>query len=322
MRCLSCGAQVPDGALTCPSCRSSLDVTRKISISDATWCPSCGALVAPGASECPKCGASLVADDPLTARSVRDLDLPEIGNTGVMDALSEEGRTGVMTRIESAIPPVDDASLPTRRVDRMPRTRALALAGLLALVVVGGAALLITHPWDPEANRISATTPADTSMQGFPGLLESLTGQDKQTGQGSETQSSAELLVQYHGKLGDLSERADASEESLGDVGLTGSADERAQGLEDVRALSIEVSNLIESIGGLESSDNADEVQHLLTLGNWLRNRCDALEDGWSRSAEADRPADERDSILADVSASAEYASFFSENYDDWAPAA
>ena len=129
MKCPHCGAGVPDGALSCPACRTALDVTQKISLGDATWCPSCGALVAPGAQTCPKCGSSLVPEDPV--RPTRDLDLPEIGNTGMMDAL-DSGETGVMTRIESAIPPEGDESSRSALRDRIPRPRSFALAALLA----------------------------------------------------------------------------------------------------------------------------------------------------------------------------------------------
>ena len=198
MICPSCGRHVPDDALVCPGCHAPLDVTRKLSLSDARWCPACGALAAPGAEVCPKCGTPL-AEEKGPERRQRDIDLPEIGNTGMMDAL---GETGVMAGVESAIPPEDGVELGGQRADRMPRQRSVLLAVLLAVLVVGGAALLITHPWNPEATRISATTPADTSMQGFPGFLDSLSGQDTSVGSGEKPLSAVDALAQCHDELG------------------------------------------------------------------------------------------------------------------------
>ncbi|HBO61817.1 MAG TPA: hypothetical protein DD645_03945 [Olsenella sp.] len=322
MKCPHCGAGVPDGALSCPACRTALDVTQKISLGDATWCPSCGALVAPGEQACPKCGSSLVPEDPV--RPTRDLDLPEIGNTGMMDAL-DSGETGVMTRIESAIPPEGDESSRSALRDRIPRPRSFALAALLAVVVVGGAAVLITHPWDPTATQTKATTPADTSMSGFPGILESLTGQDVRggsDGEGTEQLDAFSVLESSYESLSALSERVDASEESLRDVGVSGDDDARSKGLSDAQAISLEVSNLISQVGMLDDGGGAysDDISNVITLGNWLRNRCDALTEAWQRSVDAADPAASASSILAPVEGSSDYARLFSENYDAWKP--
>lgn len=322
MKCPGCGSRVPDGALTCPRCHRALDVTQRLSLRDATWCPGCGALVAPGVDVCPKCGSS-VRSEPEAApvRPTRDLDLPEIGNTGVMEPVDEAGETGVITRIESAIPTADDASSPTSRVDRMPRTRAFALAALLAVVVVGGAALLITHPWDPSATRISATTPADTSMQGFPGFLESLTGQDG-SGAQQDDDVTAERLQSAWESLGELSSRVDESEAELRERGASGSADERSQGLSDAEDISLEVSNLITETSGIDdgSGPNAEEVQNLVTLGSWLRNRCDALTSAWKLLADASDPEGVAGRAVSTMDGAADYERLFSQNYDAWRP--
>ena len=323
MKCPACGATVPEGALSCPACHASLDVTREISLQDATWCPGCGALVAPGASTCPRCGSSLDADNEPT-RQVRDLDLPEIGNTGMMDALGDDaGATGVMTRIESAIPSADDDSSPAARHDRAPRPRSFALAALFAVLVVGGAVLLITHPWDPTASQTKATEPADTSMSGFPGFLQSLTGQDETAA--PETQEPVdplEALTSAYDELATLSERADASEAALRDVGTSGSAEEREKGLDEAQALSIEVSNHITACSALSDADGAyaEDIEHLLTLGNWVRNRCDALTRSWGISVDAQDPAASASEICASVDAASDYAELFEENFDAWRP--
>ena len=50
----------------------------------------------------------------------------------------------------------------------MPRPRAFAFAALFAVLVVGGAALLITHPCDPTASITRATEPAHTTNSRYP----------------------------------------------------------------------------------------------------------------------------------------------------------
>lgn len=331
MKCPSCGATVPAGALACPACHAELDVTQRITFPEAAWCPSCGALVDPGADVCPKCGSSLAAGRP--ARHTRDLDLPDIGSTGVMDALDDgTDATGVMTRIESAIPSAGDGGSRSAARDHMPRPRTFMLAALFAVVVVGGAALLITHPWNPAATSMRATEPADTSMSGFPGFVESLSGQDgsssaSEGGSDASSEGSSDpldALSQAHQDLSDLSDRVDASEESLRDVGVSGTADERSAGLAAAQQTSLDVSNLITRIGLMDDANGsyADTVDNLLTLGSWLRNRCDALTEAWQRSVDAEDPAASAQSILAPVDAAADYAQLFKENLDAWTPSA
>ena len=324
MICPSCGARVSDGTLVCPRCHEPLGVTQKISLGDASWCPDCGALVPRGAEACPKCGCDIHARAAAeSVRRTRELDLPSIGDTGVIPA-EDQDLTNVMTRIESAIPDADDASTPSARSDRMPRTRTFVLAALLGIVVVGGAALLITHPWDPDATSISATTPADTSMAGFPGLLEYLTGQDSSSD--DETLTAAEQIAQemdeYYEELGEISELLDESEEDLEVTGVSGDADARAAALEDVEAIAIDLSNLISTMSDTydDTSSWADEMGDLITLGNWLRNRCDALVDAWELSAESEDPAAASDEILAEAAAGDAYRTLFKQYYESWDP--
>lgn len=323
MKCPNCGSEVVDGALACPYCRMELGLTQKISLNSATWCPVCGALVPPGASACPKCGSSIEGEP---VRSTRDIDLPEIGPDEGDEAADEgSGETGVITRIESAIPTPGEGSSPGALRDRMPRVRAVALAAALAVVVVGGAALLITHPWDPTATQTKATTPADTSMSGYPGSIDSLKGQDKETSTGSETETGGAIFSSLRSsweELGSLSARVDASEEALRTDGVSGDAEAREAGRDDAAAVAIEVSNLISDVQLLSDGDGyyRDIKNNLLTLGNWLRNRCDALTEAWELSATSDDPSADEGSILSPVNASASYARLFEENYDSWEP--
>lgn len=324
MICPSCGASVSEDALTCPRCHEPLGVTQKLSLGEATWCPGCGALVPPGAHTCPKCGRDVrppEEDEPARRSRELDLDLPSIGDTGIVPVEDEE-ETNVMTRIESAIPGADDSSTPSARSDRMPRTRSFVVAAAMAVAVVGGATLLITHPWDPDATSISATEPADTSMQGFPGILESLSGQDDSGEQVSAAEQVAQNMREYYEELGELSARVDESEDELRSTGVTGDADERAAGLEAAEGIAIEVSNLITDMSGTfdDTSSWADDMGNLTTLANWLRNRCDYLVEAWELSAESDDPAQDRADILAEAARGSTFADLFEENYGSWEP--
>ena len=315
-----------ESALACPRCHEALDVTQRMSLADASWCPSCGALVAPGATTCPKCGSSLAA--PSAPRPRRDLDLPEIGATGELFGLADEDseRTGVMTRIESAIPAAGDSSSPAASRDRMPKTRSLLLAALLAVALVGGAALLITHPWDPSATQTRAKTPADTSLSGYPGEVKELSGQDvSREGQGDEdgdeTPTPEEELASAHASLGELAARVDESEQALRDACEGGDASSAADELAAAQENAIAVSNLISEIE-LARDAGGEDAENLLTLGSWLRNRCDALTDAWELLAASSDPASDAASALAGAEASAEYGRLFDESYDAWDPSA
>ena len=317
--CPRCGASVGETALSCPRCHAALDVTQRMSRVGASWCPVCGALVEQGATACPKCGSSLGGAP--AARSRRKLDLPEIGGTG---ELGSAEATGVMTRIESAIPAADDASSPLASEDRMPRTRSLAFAALLAVLVVGGAALLITHPWDPSASQTRATTPADTSRSGYPGEIKELSGQDVSGGTaGGEDEPAAspeEELAAAHASLGELSERVDESERALRAACESLDASACAEGLEDAQSVSLDVSNLIADVELIDGDETS--VENVLTLGSWLRNRCDALTEAWELAASSTDLSADAERILDGADASADYGRLFSERYDEWAPAA
>lgn len=321
LTCPSCGRRVEDGALVCPHCHAPIEATQRISLSEALWCPGCGALLPPGTTTCPKCGTQVAPERP--RRRARKLDLPEIG-----DDEDGTGRTGVMTRIESAIPPTDDEGGRAAARDRIPRPRVFALAALLAVVVVGGATLLITHPWDPTATRTRASEPADTTYSGFPGTVDTLTGQDADgTDAAADKSDDATPLEQVsaaHEQLGSLAEKVNESEDSLRAL-VSGVVEmDAAEGLADAQQTSIDVSNLISSASTLPDDGGAlaEDLEHLVTLANWLRNRCDALTEAWGEAAAASDATSVADSVTATLDAASDYRALFERNFDAWAPAA
>ena len=292
-----------------------------------TWCPSCGALVPAGQPACPKCGMPVSAPPATLASDELDRRIAE-------ERRLERERTSTLPRIESAIP-----SEPDPRVEgaygreRLPHTKVFALAVIASLLVVGGAALVITHPWDPTLTDTRATTPADTSQAGFPGTVDRLAGQDSSASDASTVVSADEAtfssLTSSYEALADLSARADELESRLDDVGVSGSAEERAQGEQDAKQLSLDVSNEASVIANIDvqtTGTYTDQKANVSTLASWLRNRVEAIYSAWQLSAGSDDPAADKQKILAPMSGNREsdgsesYVNLFKKNYDAWKP--
>ncbi len=344
MICPNCHSEIPDGAVDCPVCSSQLGLTQVINLQDASWCPNCGALMAAGLTVCPKC-LTLVGEkdegEP-AERSLRDIELPNIDD---IDATSQIGVPTVPSLdalqrkhepepardeavIESAIPAAGaDAPSASMRHDKLPKIKDLVFAGVFAVLVVSGLALLVTHPWDPNNTSSRATTPIDTSTAGSPGNVETLTGQDgvKAT---SASDKLFETLESDYTRLGELANQVNNNESSIFSIGISSDLSARQQGQSDLYAISIEVSNLISSLSGLDDGAGAyaETISNLTTLGNWLRNRCDSLTEAWALSVDSADPAADASSIEYPVtktyqtSSKSSYQILFEENYENWKP--
>lgn len=313
MICPKCSRPVPDGSFECPYCREPLSSTQRIVLGDLRWCSVCGALMGPDDDACPKCGTPSPVSPVAAALRANKVPDPE-PEREVAD-------------LQSAIPPTGpDTFTPSSANDAMPRVRQLIVAGLAAIAIVGGAALLITHPWDPDANNTSAKTPYDTSNAGNPEVVKTLESQDKSASADEEETVSADPIFDSlsgcYEQLKDYADRLDASEASLATTGVSGSADERSSGLSDAKALSIEISNTISTIE--QTSDGAgaytETISNLKTLGNWLRNRCDALTSAWSASSASEDPSSDAASITSGISANPTYKKLFDDNYEAYKP--
>lgn len=327
MRCPVCGSEVPDGLETCPACHANLAATRVMPRLTGTWCPSCGALVPFGSDTCPKCGMPVGAPTRSPARPAR-------ADRRLEERMLERERTSSLPRIESAIPSEPDPSVegPYGR-ERLPHTKVFLVAALASVLIVGGAALVIAHPWDPDLNDARASTPADTSQAGFPGTLSSLAGQDSSSAL-SETVASADettyaALMDSYDKLKDLSARADELESLLDEVGTTGSSEERSEGAKQARQLSLDASNLVTTIANIDvqtTGTYTDQRDHVATLASWLRNRVEALDRSWQLSAASDDPSSDASKILAPMRGNRAsdgeqaYVNLFNKNYDAWKP--
>lgn len=329
MLCPNCARKIPDDARSCPFCGAAAAAAPARGSGGALrWCPSCGALVPPAAAACPKCGTPVKPVVPGAGKHLRPR-VPEETRAeaprgaaraeaprGAAHAAPVEAAEPAGPALESALPPRGaGAQTPAARLDHMPRVRHLAFAAAAAVLIVGGAALAITHPWDAAAGSTHATVPYDTSGAGFPGLVESLTAQDKTSGSGSSDASSDPIydaLLSDYEQLSDLAARADSSEEAL--AAASGTADGES-GLSDARSLAIDVSNLISAIQSTSDGAGAytETIANLGKLGSWLRNRVDALTAAW-QSVASGNPAE----VPSD---SATYKRLFDDNYAAWEPA-
>lgn len=290
------------------------------------WCERCGSLIPDGSPTCPGCG--------LPNPYYVDAAMVEGGEERPAeegDAL-ESDRTNSMPRIESAIPSESDEGATVIR-DRLPRMRVIIGSLLIGVLAMSAIVVTITRPWDPSAFDTKAKTEADTSMAGFPGHVSELQGQDNTgSGQSGEVRSGDEVtfekLADIHSELGELAKSVDESEELFGRIAYSGSESDRAGGKRQADALSIQISNLIEKIDAVDvtSGTYADDAANLKTLGNWLRNRTDALCEAWGLDVSADDPSSSRDAIdsllyTADgTSVTKSFKVLFDQNYAMWAP--
>lgn len=296
------------------------------------WCPSCGSAVGWEDEVCPHCGLPLEGEwgAPLPQKEVPDE--PEELTEGSLEELSEEAAdTRVIPRIESAIPPEDDSESMVAAHEEMPTIGRILFAGVLAIAMVWGLVLTITQPWEPSPEPQRATEEADTSMAGFPGTVESLSGQDN-GGEVIATLTGDDAtyaeLVELYDKLGRYAARADESEALFAQIGFGPDKDARANAKRECEALAIDVSNVMANLGQIDMSSGTYVVDrdNLVNLGSWLRNRVDALKQAWIASAESNDPvADEtaiRELLLKDHNESgiSTYKELFDQNYGAWRP--
>ena len=158
------------------------------------------------------------------------------------DGPSEAEETHAMPRIESAIPSEGEDDEVGMR-DRFPRARVLTVALGAAVVMIVGLALVITHPWNPDALDDRAKTDADTSMAGYPGYVSALQGQDNASDSSDSAIQSGDdaSLSKLHDiwkQMGELEAKADASQEDYDMYYLTGTADQRSEGKVSAEQLS------------------------------------------------------------------------------------
>lgn len=330
MICPYCGTHIPDNSVVCPACHAELDQARAHTLPQPTYCKSCGALIPAGATRCPACGMPSEVQTTLTSDTDASSDafLANKSYPTDNDILDPES-TNSIPRIESAIPSESTSGYAR---ERMPHTKAVVMTALAALAIVGGAALIIAHPWDPNAFVTHNTNPRDTSKAGFPGTVDKLKGQDASTEDATTTLSADEAnykdLSSDYEQLVDMYKELAAADDSLETLAAGSDAKKLSSTSESVKQLTYSISNLISDVQGVDVSSGtySDTKEHLLTLGNWLRNWCDSLHDAYSKLSEASNPADVQDEVLTsfkqsdNASGTNTYRALFEANYQAWKP--
>ncbi len=328
MICPFCNTLVPDDSVVCPACRADLSMTGSFARLEGTYCPACGALVPDGSASCPSCGTPIVARPAASQPPAWAEELPEV----------EEGRgapsdeTTVIPRIMSAISAEGERREDVMAAQAVPRPFPLFLVAILALLVVGGSVLAVTHPWNAEAYDQRATTERDTSHAGFPGFKETLSGQDSTPVDAQDVisgdEATYEQLHDIYARLGELADRVDENVDGFRQVATTGSRDQRQAGRDEAYAIAIEASNILVELEQVDVSSGvyAEDAANMSTLGNWLRNRADTLTAAWDVSLSYDDPSAASGEITAALAVDDNnlgrnaYMSLFHDRYVGWEP--
>ncbi|HIU23742.1 zinc ribbon domain-containing protein [Olsenella sp. Marseille-QA0557] len=333
MICPYCGTNVSDDASVCPACHGELGATTVLPKIEGNYCSACGSLLPEGAATCPVCGMPVVNEEASSTNTSKDsgrqLHIPEVDVADEEDEQALE-ETHSMPRIESAIPAESEPDY-----GRLPHTKTVLVCALASLVLIGGLALILTHPWNPQAYSSRATEARDTSTAGFPGVVERLSGQDSSDQEDQEEtltgdEATYQQLSEDYKELADLAERIDKAEDGFEEAAFGGDQEAFDNASSECEELSYDVSNLISDIQSVDvtSGTYAEDVEHLVTLGNWLRNRVDALNSAWNSAEASSDPAANRDEIMAPLvgsqNASGEntYKGLFNQNYEAWEPQA
>lgn len=278
---------------------------------EKVYCSSCGSLVPQGQENCPFCGMRVKTKKPAATRKI---SLPEIDP-------GDPEKTGKFAKLESVIPAEQETLDPYRRENPI-RLRNVLVASLSAVLIVGTFILLLTHPWDPHAFESKAQTPYDTSKEGFPGLMDSLKGQDAGNENADTVESGDEATYKkLLGAYEDFQTQAQALDSNASDLetyGFNGDTKAVEAGRDKANQIKIDISNNIATIQATDTTSGKyyQQQQDLITMGNYLRNRADIIGEAWTNITKSTNPAKEKDTILRPVKTEAQsYANLFNQAY-------
>lgn len=190
----------------------------------------------------------------------------------------------------SAIPPEPvSGSDPEEVAQGSARSRIMIVSVVAAVALMGGLTLFVAKPWAPNPPVTHATEDADTSMAGFPGTVQYLSGQDLLVNDdGKEYAPRAEKLVKaFRSQLGSISEEAGALERELQEFidgkktdGVPSSHARAVRLHADLVSLTDRVMSL--SIGDKEV---AKERARLAVLAKYLVNEVEMVDECWTIAA-------------------------------------
>ena len=213
--------------------------------------------------------------------------------------------------LTSAIPPAPEAGDAGPETEDAPtRLRLVVIAALAALLVVGGTALFITRPWDPDAYRTHAIEDADTSKEGFPGTVTHLEGQDLI--EGSERRQyladAEQAIDDFMVLMGEVRITCADLEQPVEEYLSTGVLPEGTGRLATARNASERVATLRTKVAELDlrGSDYEDRQESILVTGGYLQGRIDTLCTVWEALESQEDPGDAIVAVRSAVSAGSE----------------
>ena len=296
------------------------------------WCPSCGAAVGWDDEVCPSCGLPLEDEWGSPATESGEQAEGEQAPTQESDPkVDETSDTRAIPRIESAIPPEDDSESRVKAQEKLPKTRVFLVAALAASLVIYGLVVFVTRPWQEDQGNGRATVEADTSVSGFPGTVDSLSGQDSsavQDGHLTGDELAFSQLTECYDKLGKYAERAGECEAQFDSLAYDPQPEIRTQGKRSVDLLAIDIGNLKDFTTAIDVSSGVyvQEKERMLSLCSWLGSRVDTLAAAWKVSYESQDPAADADLIRQTLAANDgedglnAYKVLFETNYGQWRP--
>ena len=287
LKCPHCGTQIQDGLGVCPACNNTLD---SAVAGDSLWCKSCGSPIPQGAKECPVCGL------PIQGAFEEDWDSS--------DDDSGDGKDSEVPQLSSAIPPTPQPGEEDEREDAFSHTRLLVMAVVAALVVVGGTALFITRPWDPNAYSTHATEDADTSMEGFPGTVSHLSAQDEleAAARSAYLRDGEKAIDEFVPLMVEIGDSCTALEGSTETYVTTGKKPEGTNYFNEIVDLKKRLHEGFDPIAELDMSGSDYETKHerLVVTCSYLVGRVETLYMIWEGSS---RNTQEGDALVAARSA-------------------
>ncbi|MDO4537594.1 MAG: hypothetical protein Q4B54_05480 [Coriobacteriales bacterium] len=207
-----------------------------------------------------------------------------------MPSIVAENKSSVEdTGLISAIP---DAPLngeeESNNKDLHSNLRQILIASFAAIALVGGTALYITRPWNPNAYVIHATQDADRSAEGNVAPVSHLSSQDTSENkkQQENAQAAANALEAYKVDLASYSQRADELRERLNKQLMNNDAAMGEQGEREASSLRDEFAARTAEMQGMElySEELTSKREKLTLLAGYLQGKLNVLADAWTTS--------------------------------------
>ncbi len=275
MRCPNCGTILEGNQRICPACHADVTDARNTEADDSTWCASCGSPISPGSDACPVCGMPIVDSFDMVTAS---------------EGVSGETLTNEPPELVSAIPPEPvNGSDPEEVTQGSSRGNIMFVSVLVAVVLMGGLTLFVAKPWTSSLPVTHATEDADTSMAGFPGTVQYLSGQDLMVNNdGKEYVPRAKKIIKaFRRQLGEISNSAGVLEQELREF----TEGTKTDGAKEQQARSVRLHSDLVSLTDrvmlltLSDKDDAKERAKLAVLARYLSNELELLDECWTIAA-------------------------------------